>query len=198
MHPRATAAPPGALTVRVGIGLGSNVGNRLGALEAARSRVLEIPGVALPCLSSRLYETEPVDTAPGTESFLNAVIEVGFTGDPAALLRALQAVEVALGRPRVHGRNTPRTIDLDILYAGDLRVREPDLEIPHPRLAQRRFVLLPLHDIRPDLCLAGQQHTVAVLLRNLQDPAGARLSLTQWRSSPPAEGWPSSSSLGAD
>lgn len=191
-----THAAKGQITphpMRVGIGLGSNVGDRLGTLEAARSRVLKIPGVALPCWSSRVYETEPVDTAPGTESFLNAVIEVGFSGEPSALLRALQAVEVALGRPRAHGHNTPRTIDLDILYANDLRVQEPNLVIPHPRLTQRRFVLLPLHDIQPELYLPGQHHTVAVLLHALQDPAEAHLSALQWESSPRTAGGPTSS-----
>jgi 2-amino-4-hydroxy-6-hydroxymethyldihydropteridine diphosphokinase len=85
-----------------------------------------------------------------------------------------------LGRPRVHGRNTPRTIDLDILYAGTVRLNLPELQIPHPRLALRRFVLAPLCDIQPDLCLPGFPQSVAVLLQNLNDPAGAQLCAHQW------------------
>jgi 2-amino-4-hydroxy-6-hydroxymethyldihydropteridine diphosphokinase len=166
--------------MRIGIALGSNLGDRVENLLIARQSILEIPGVFTPCLSSKLYETEPVDSAPGSASFLNAVIEVECPAGPLFLLPELQAIEERTGRPRDHGRNTPRTLDLDILYAGDLRLHEPDLEVPHPRLHLRRFVLLPLHDIQPQLRLPRFQRTVAELLENLNDPAQARLFPIQW------------------
>lgn len=167
---------------RCGIALGSNLGDRLANLRAARSAILRTPGVHPPFLSSRIYETEPVDTAPGSDSFLNAVLEIGCTLPPLDLLAALQAIERTMGRPSKHPRNAPRSIDLDILYHGDLVLSEGDLEIPHPRLHVRRFVLTPLADIRPALVLPGQTQTVAALLAGLHDPAGVKLSPAIWDS----------------
>lgn len=166
---------------RVGIALGSNVGDRWDHLVRARAHILEISGVEPSCLCSPLYETEPVETEPDSAAFLNAVIEIGFAGTPQFLLQELQSLEVRMGRPRAHGFHTPRTIDLDILYAGTLSMSDPVLQIPHPRLAQRRFVLLPLYDIRPDLVLPGFAQSVSELLRDLQDPARAQLSEKQWK-----------------
>ncbi len=166
--------------MRVGIALGSNVGNRAENLSEARTRIQRIQGVQLPCLNSRIFETEPVDTAPDTDQFLNAVIEVGYPDDPLRLLHALLAIEEAMGRPRIHERNAPRTVDLDILYAGNLQRNEPGLQIPHPRLHQRLFVLQPLNDIRPDLFLPGFSQNVAELLQNLDDPARVQLYPWQW------------------
>ncbi|MEY5025782.1 MAG: 2-amino-4-hydroxy-6-hydroxymethyldihydropteridinediphosphokinase [Verrucomicrobiota bacterium] len=170
--------------MRTGIALGSNVGDRLAALEQALSLVLQIEGVSGPCLRSRLYETDPVDTAPDADRFLNAVLEVNFEGHPTALLDALQRIEATLGRPSKRPRNAPRTIDLDILYVGNLALSTPVLVIPHPRLHLRRFVLTPLADIRPDLLLPGQSQTVAQLYADLQDPAGVDLAPMQWSTLP--------------
>ena len=157
--------------MRTGIALGSNLGDRLANLAAGRDAVLRIGGVSAPVLHSRVYETEPVGTGPDAGPFLNAVMEVGFTGDPLALLAGLRAIESALGRPTRHPRNAPRTLDLDILYAGDLVTKDDTLILPHPRLHLRRFVLAPLNDIRPDLLLPGQTHTIAGLLARLDDPS---------------------------
>lgn len=172
--------------MRAGIALGSNVGDRLRALEEARSAVLRLPGVSLPCLCARIYETEPVDTEPGTAGFLNSVMEVQYEGHPTALLDGLQEIEAALGRPSKRPRNAPRTIDLDILYAGNLTLSSPEIVIPHPRLHLRRFVLTPLADICPELRLPGQQHTVAELLRTLADSSTVLLadSSLQWSTQP--------------
>jgi 2-amino-4-hydroxy-6-hydroxymethyldihydropteridine diphosphokinase len=157
--------------MRCGIALGSNLGDRLANLRAGRDSVMRLPGVTGPLLSSHVYETEPVGTGTDAGRFLNAVIEIGFEGEPAALLAGLQAIESAMGRPSRRPRNAPRTLDLDILYAGDRTLAESELDIPHPRMAVRRFVLTPLNDIRPDLRPPGWKRTVAESLRELSDPA---------------------------
>ena len=166
--------------MRTAIALGSNLGDRLGNLTAGREAVLHLPGVSAPALQSRVYETEPVGTGPDAGPFLNAVMEIEFTGDPLALLAALRAIESALGRPTRHPRNAPRTLDLDILYLSDLVLRDDALILPHPRLHLRRFVLTPLDDIRPDLRLPGQTHTIAELLARLDDPATVTLFTEAW------------------
>jgi 2-amino-4-hydroxy-6-hydroxymethyldihydropteridine diphosphokinase len=107
-------------------------------------------------------------------------MEVGFTGDPLALLAGLRDIESALGRPTRHPRNAPRTLDLDILYAGDLVFESEALILPHPRLHVRRFVLAPLNDIRPDLRLPGHSQSVAELLSRLSDPSTVDLFAESW------------------
>jgi len=165
---------------RAGLALGSNLGDRLGNLRTARAAVLALAGITPPIFSSPIYETEPVDTAPDAGAFLNAVIEVGCALPPRALLAALQDIERQMGRPSPHPRNAPRRIDLDILYCGDLVLAEAGVELPHPRLHLRRFVLTPLADIRPDLILPGRRRSVAALLAGLHDPAGVKLSGLTW------------------
>ena len=155
--------------MRAGIALGSNLGDRLANLTAGNEAVMRLHGVSAPVLHSRVYETEPVGTSPDAGPFLNAVMEVEFTGDPLALLVALRAIESTLGRPTRHPRNAPRTLDLDILYASDFVLHDDALILPHPRLHLRRFVLTPLNDIRPNLRLPGQAHTIAELLARLDD-----------------------------
>jgi 2-amino-4-hydroxy-6-hydroxymethyldihydropteridine diphosphokinase len=166
--------------MRTGIALGSNLGNRLANLRAGREAVTKLPAVTVPIISSRVYETDPVGTGPDAGRFLNAVIEVDFTGQPMALLDALQEIEAAMGRPSKRPRNAPRTLDLDILYVGNLVLSNEEIVIPHPRLHQRRFVLTPLHDLRPDLLLPGQQRTVAQLLATLEDPADVEVFRETW------------------
>jgi len=166
--------------MRTGIALGSNLGNRLANLTSGRESVLRLQGVSAPVLLSHVYETEPVGTGPDAGPFLNAVMEVEFRGDPIALLASLRGIESALGRPTRHPRNAPRTLDLDILYAEDLVLTHDPLILPHPRLHLRRFVLAPLNDIRPDLRLPRQSHSVAGLLAGLDDPSTVTVFATAW------------------
>ena len=161
--------------MRAGLALGSNLGARLAHLRLARERVLTLPGVSAPTFSSRVYETEPVGSGPDAGAYLNAVLEVEFDGQPITLLDGLQRIEADFGRPSKRPRNAPRTLDLDILYAGNLILSNAEVVIPHPRLHLRRFVLTPLADVRPDLLLPGQHHTIAELLARLHDPARVEL-----------------------
>jgi 2-amino-4-hydroxy-6-hydroxymethyldihydropteridine diphosphokinase len=166
--------------MRAGIALGSNLGDRLAHLRRARTLVLELPGVSVPLVASRIYETEPVQSGPEAGAYLNAVIEVEYSGQPITLLDGLQQIESTMGRPSKRPRNAPRTIDLDILYTGNLVLSNEEVVIPHPRLHLRRFVLTPLADIRPDLTLPGQQQTVAGLLAALDDPSAVELFAELW------------------
>lgn len=143
--------------MRVGIALGSNLGDRAAHLRAA---IEAIRAFALPPVHvSRFYETSPVDCPPDSPLFLNAAIEIGSDEPIEDLLRKLQAIEQSQARPALHERNAPRTIDLDILYADDLTMESPTLTLPHPRLMSRLFVLLPLCDIAPDRRIPGHAPT---------------------------------------
>lgn len=151
-----------------GIALGSNLGDRAENMRRGIELLMaRVPGIRLNA-SARVYETEPVDCAPGTQAFLNTVIEVAAECTPEELHAHLKAVEQALGRPEQRERNSPRTLDLDLLYADDVVSDDPVLTLPHPRMHLRRFVLEPLADIRPELVLPGQKMTVAELLAGLK------------------------------
>ncbi|MEI8233990.1 MAG: 2-amino-4-hydroxy-6-hydroxymethyldihydropteridine diphosphokinase [Verrucomicrobiota bacterium] len=160
--------------MRCGIALGSNLGDRIAHLRAARAAVCLLHAGPEAPLISPIYETEPVDCAPDTPAYLNAVIEIGYQGGALGLLRALQQIEHREGRPEAHVHHAPRTLDLDLLYAGDTTLQSPVLTLPHPRLAERRFVLQPLADIRPGLVLPGCKQTVAALLAALPPAPSAR------------------------
>ena len=155
--------------MRCGIALGSNLGDRLAHLRQACSAVAGMHCAPQPPLVSPVYETEPVDCEPGDASYLNAVMEIEVTEPPLALLDALRQIEGTLGRPGPDRRlrNAPRTIDLDLLYAGDLTLATAELTLPHPRLFSRRFVLQPLADLRPGLILPGRCETIAHSLSRL-------------------------------
>ena len=135
---------------------------------------------------SSLYSTRPVGYAEQPR-FVNAVLALETSLAPQALLRQLLDIEKAFGRDRSSGiPNGPRTLDLDILLIGDLEISEAGLELPHPRMEQRAFVLEPLHEIAPQLKVAGRGKTVAQLLEELHqtqagDPnAVVRIESDRW------------------
>ena len=153
--------------MRAGIALGANLGDRLRCLTTARDRVFCLPKTEPPLLSSALYETEPIECEAGAPKFLNAVIEIGYSGSSKELIDELKKIEADLGRPPEHERNRSRPIDLDLLYHGARTMEEPQLQLPHPRLHLRGFVLHPLAEIRPNLVLPDQRKTIREMAEEL-------------------------------
>ena len=150
--------------MRTAVALGSNLGDRLENLQAARRQILQLDEVHPPILSSGIYETDPVDCERDASKFLNAVVEFDYDGDPGQLLEQLARIEESLGRKRDHQKNVSRTLDIDLLYCGDRQIDNERLQLPHPRMHLRKFVLQPLTDIQPDLILPNQRKTVRQLL----------------------------------
>ena len=128
------------------IGLGANLGERETALRSAIAGIAALPGTHV-LRTSSLYRSAPVDA--GGADYLNAVAEITTSLAPLALLEALQTLEQAAGRERPY-RNAPRTLDLDILLYGDLHTASATLTLPHPRMHERAFVLLPLAELAPE------------------------------------------------
>jgi len=166
--------------MRTAVALGSNLGDRLENLRAARSAILGLSDVKPPILSSAIYETEPVDCEPGADKFLNAVVEFDYEGNPASMLKQLMRIEEALGRRRDHPKNVSRMIDIDLLYCGDRKIEDERLQLPHPRLHLRKFVLQPLADIRAGLVLPGQAKTVRQLLEELKESGAVVRFMDNW------------------
>ena len=168
--------------MRTAVALGSNLGDRLDNLRAARQEISDLTVIQPPVLSSAIYETDPVDCEPEAPKFLNAVVEFGYNGDPLQLLKKLKSAEDALGRPLEHARNVSRKIDIDLLYIGDTKINDRELELPHPRMHLRKFVLQPLADIRPELILPRQTKTVRELLAQLNDACNVVRLRNNWES----------------
>ena len=126
------------------LGLGSNLGDRWAHLRAAVAGVPDLVAV------SPVYETAPVGGPAGQGPFLNAVVELDTGLGPRQLLEVCRRLEESAGRVRSR-RFGPRTLDVDVLLVGDEQVDEPDLTVPHPRMWERAFVLVPLADLAPDL-----------------------------------------------
>lgn len=157
--------------MRIAVGLGSNVGDRRGHLARAVGRLGELLA-DLRC--SSVYETEPAEGVGGGP-FLNLCC-VGRTGlDAEPLLARLQRIERQAGRPPPghEERAGPRELDVDLLLYGDRAVRLPDLQVPHPRLAERAFVLVPLAEVAGDWTVPGLGEPVSELARRV-DPSGLR------------------------
>ena len=133
---------------RAYVALGSNLGDRVAHLQNAVDALATTAGVAVAAVS-RVYETTPVG-GPPQDAYLNAVVAIDTDLDPHALLALGQEIERAAERVRVE-RWGPRTLDVDVLLFDDLRLDDPDLTIPHPRMWERGFVLAPLRDVAPAL-----------------------------------------------
>ncbi len=151
------------------IGLGSNQGDRLANLQSA---ILTLPPTVRVLAESPVYETTPWGYIDQPD-FLNQVVRAETKLTPRQLLEYLKSIEADLGRA-TNFRYGPRPIDLDILLFNDLTMQTPDLTIPHPRLAERAFVLVPLADLSPDLHHPVSGQAVSQL-RDRLDPQGIRL-----------------------
>lgn len=154
------------------VALGSNLGDRQARLEEAARRIHATFGLRV-LRASRVYETAAV--GPPQPDYLNAVLEVDACRSPSAHLRALLRIERELGRDRSHAvRWGPRPIDLDLLWQGGLRLSLPGLELPHPRLTERSFVLAPLCELAPDLVVDGRTVRDWLASRPEAERAGVR------------------------
>ncbi|MFT5905473.1 MAG: 2-amino-4-hydroxy-6-hydroxymethyldihydropteridine diphosphokinase [Cryomorphaceae bacterium] len=156
------------MATRVGIALGTNLGNRLTHLRKARDMLRQLVDPDSHYLQAPIYQSEPVDCREGAPDFYNTVIEIDYIGAPYELLAKTQGIEFHLGREAVYERNAPRIIDIDILYMGDEKMQDEILTIPHPRLIHRRFVLQPLNDICPNIILPGDEVTISEHLLHLE------------------------------
>jgi len=161
------------------IGFGSNVGDRVDFCDRTVTLLGLLPHSRLKGVSL-LYETEPVRdrTDAGDGWFLNGVVQLETDLAPPRLLTTLQEIERSLGRDEDH-RSGPRTIDLDILFYGAHVIKEPGLTIPHPRLHQRRFVLMPMNELDPLWVHPTLNRSVAQLLADVKDQSQVRLLFPQ-------------------
>lgn len=158
------------MAARVVFSLGSNVGDRVANLQGAVDSLVDTPELKVLAVSP-VYETDPVG-GPDQDDYLNVVLLATTPLEPRALLERVQAVEKAFGRVR-EVRWGPRTLDVDIVAVGDLVIDEPALQVPHPRAAQRAFVLVPWLHIDADAELPGEGK-VANLVGGL-NTSGVRL-----------------------
>ncbi len=138
---------------RAALGLGSNLGDRLEHLQAAVDSLTETPDLSVVAVSP-VYASDPVGGPADSPEYLNAVIVAETALSPQVLLERAQAIEEGLGRERPE-RWAPRTIDIDLLVVGEQIVDEERLQLPHPRAAERAFVLAPWADVDPDAVLPG-------------------------------------------
>jgi len=154
------------------LSLGSNIGNRLENLRAALA-ALPAAGVRVRRVS-KIYETEPVDYLQ-QDWFLNCVVEAETQLAPAELLQQLRKIEASLGSAKAFAKG-PRIIDMDILFYGDTVINSPQLQVPHPRMPQRRFVLVPLAEIAPNMRHPITGQSAAEMLRSTTDHSDVRVA----------------------
>ena len=146
------------MSSHVAIGLGANLGDPIAALRAVIDHIDALPTTRA-LVASDAYLTAPVGGPSGQPDYANAVVLVETSLAPSALLRELQRLEQEAGRERTV-RFGPRMLDLDILWREGRVIHEPDLQVPHPRLMERRFALEPLHDVLPEAAFADALATL--------------------------------------
>jgi 2-amino-4-hydroxy-6-hydroxymethyldihydropteridine diphosphokinase len=166
-----------AAPARAWVGLGSNLGDSVALLGQAAEALSQAPGIAVQARSS-LYRTPPWG-AGGQPDFINAVMLLETTLTPLQLLDLLQGLESRFGRVRDGQRWGPRLIDLDLLLYGQQLVQLPRLQVPHPHMHERAFVLLPLLEIQPDACIPGRG-TASDCLAGLDQGGIQRLARPGW------------------
>lgn len=167
--------------MEIGFSFGSNVGDRIQILSTAREKLLSYEDCEF-VGSSPVYETEPVGVKPEYEDlpYLNSVLVVETSASPEDWLVRLQTIEKTLGREREEDRFAPRTLDIDILYCDDQIIDSGGLSVPHPRWAERRFVVQPLADVRPRKIMPGTGQQVQEMLRSLEDAKTVAVFSEQW------------------
>ena len=154
------------------MGLGSNIGNRAEYLKEAVDAIRKLDACTVKQISS-IYETEPWGDMDQPD-FLNQVVEVETQLGPRGILNECKKIEQALGRK--NGKTgEPRTIDIDLLLYGNRVVEDTDVQVPHPRIQMRRFVLVPLNEIAPDVTIPGSGRTVREALETCTDEGGIKL-----------------------
>jgi len=155
--------------VQIGLSLGSNLGDKIEHLRRASRMILDQEDAVLVGKSS-LYETEPVDVKEEFQhmKFVNSVMIIETDLDAQHWLKTIGDVEFALGRRRdTDDKNVPREVDVDIIFYGDHLIGSGGLVVPHPRWAERRFVVQPLAELQPNRILPGMEDTVAEVLASL-------------------------------
>jgi 2-amino-4-hydroxy-6-hydroxymethyldihydropteridine diphosphokinase len=164
-----------------GFCLGSNLGGRLHLLRQAKAHILLDPQVKFVDQSS-VYETEPVGVKPEYKAmkFLNAVLIVQSPYTAEEWLPKIKKIEKALHRVRTEDRNTPRTMDIDIIFCGNQMVDSDLLQVPHARWAERRFVVQPLADVRPELVLPGTEEPIRKVLADMANSDDVRIFSERW------------------
>lgn len=167
--------------MEIGFSLGSNLFNRKRLLMQAKNLLLSAPRTRF-VDQSPIYETTPVDVKPEYKelTYLNSIVIVESELPLDSWLSYVGKIETNLGRERSGDRNAPRPIDIDIIYAGNQIIDGGGLEVPHPRWAERRFVVQPLCDVRPEMVLPASHKPVREILRALPRDEGMRVFDDRW------------------
>lgn len=167
--------------MEIGLSLGSNSGDRFQNLKEAKSLIGSIPKTHIVAVSS-VYETEAVDVTPEFQalSFLNTFLIIETEGTLSEVAEHLFSIEKRMGRERKNQKNIPRHIDIDIIYANDIRINTPLLSVPHPRWRNRRFVVEPLAELRPHKIIIGETLEILQILATIPRKPACCLFCSEW------------------